>query len=54
MKDKGEAAGMALRAGCLTCLDALLPEKAPLPRGLLYVSPVSAPGGWLSGSSKCL
>jgi hypothetical protein len=35
---------MALRAGCLTCLDALLPEKAPLPRGLLYVSPVSAPG----------
>src|SRR5688572_13069745 len=43
-KDKGDAAGMALRAGCVACLDALLPEHAPLPRGLIYVSPVSAPG----------
>ena len=24
-KDKGDAAGVALRAGCITCLDALLP-----------------------------
>ena len=43
-KDKGEAAGMALRAGCFTCLEALLPGNAVLPRGLLSVSPVSAPG----------
>ncbi|HET9473314.1 MAG TPA: ankyrin repeat domain-containing protein, partial [Steroidobacteraceae bacterium] len=43
-KDKGDAAGMALRAGCVACLDALLPGHAPLPRGLIYVSPVSAPG----------
>ncbi len=43
-KDKGDAAGMALRAGCFACLDALLPEHAALPRGLIYVSPVSAPG----------
>ena len=33
---------MALRAGCFACLDALLPEHAALPRGLIYVSPVSA------------
>jgi ankyrin repeat protein len=44
VKDKGDAAGMALRAGCLVCLEALLPEHAALPRGLIYVSPVSAPG----------
>ena len=44
VKDKGDAAGMALRAGCIACLDALLPGHAGLPRGLLYVSPVSAPG----------
>ena len=44
VKDKGEAAGMALRAGCVTCLDALLPEHAALPRGLIFVSPVSGPG----------
>ena len=43
-KDKGDAAGVALRAGCITCLDALLPENAALPRGLIYASPVSAPG----------
>ena len=43
-KDKGEAAGMALRVGCFACLDALLPDHAALPRGLLVVSPVSAPG----------
>jgi len=43
-KDKGDAAGMALRAGCLACVNALLPGDARLPRGLLYVSPVSAPG----------
>ena len=43
-KDKGEAAGMALRAGCIACLDALLPGRAGLPRGLILVSPVSAPG----------
>jgi len=43
-KDKGEAAGMALRVGCVGCLDALLPAPAALPRGLLYVAPVSAPG----------
>ena len=44
IKDKGEAAGMALRAGCVTCLDALLPGDAALPRGLIFVSPVSGPG----------
>ena len=43
-KDKGDAAGMALRAGCIACLDALLPEHAALPRGLISVSPVSGPG----------
>ena len=43
-KDKGDAAGMALRAGCIECVDALLPGRAELPRGLIYVSPVSAPG----------
>ena len=43
-KDKGDAAGMALRAECFACLEALLPEHAALPRGLIYVSPVSAPG----------
>lgn len=43
-KDKGDAAGMALRAGCFACLEALLPGHAQLPRGLLNVSPVSAPG----------
>ncbi len=43
-KDKGDAAGMALRAGCFACVDALLPDHAALPRGLIYVSPVSGPG----------
>ena len=43
-RDKGDAAGVALRAGCIPCLDALLAENAALPRGLIYASPVSAPG----------
>jgi len=43
-KDKGEAAGMALRAGCVTCMDALLPGNSGLARGLIYVSPVLSPG----------
>jgi ankyrin repeat protein len=42
-RDKGEAAGSALRAGCLTCLDVLAPDLGKLPRGLVSVLP---PGAW--------
>ncbi|HEX5160759.1 MAG TPA: ankyrin repeat domain-containing protein [Steroidobacteraceae bacterium] len=42
--DKGEAAVLALRAGCIACVEALLPGNAEMPRGLIMVSPVSAPG----------
>lgn len=41
-QDKGEAAGNALRAGCLTCLDLLAPNNARVSRGLVNVLP---PGG---------
>jgi len=43
-KDKGDAAAGALRAGCIACLDTLFPEHAAVPRALIFVAPVSAPG----------
>jgi ankyrin repeat protein len=43
-KDKGEAAGSALRAGCLTCLDVLAPNNAKVPRGLVNVLPPGSGG----------
>jgi ankyrin repeat protein len=43
-KDKGDAAGGALRAACLPCFDVLRPLNASLPRALLNVSPPAAAG----------
>jgi ankyrin repeat protein len=42
-RDKGEAAGNALRAACFACLDVLVPRDGKVPRGLVNVLP---PGAW--------
>jgi ankyrin repeat protein len=42
-RDKGDAAGSALRSGCIACLDVLVPPGGKVPRGLVNVLP---PGGW--------
>ena len=42
-KDKGDAAGTALRTGCIACLDLLVSPGSKLPRGLVNVLP---PGSW--------
>ena len=44
-KDKGDSAAIALRVGCVSCLDAYPPEiRDKVSRGLFMLAPVSAPG----------
>jgi ankyrin repeat protein len=44
-KDKGESAGMAIRQGCLSCVDAYPPEQRnKLTRSLLMLVPPAGPG----------